>query len=313
MPRVSVILPAYRSQRTVAGCLEALRRQTYQDFEVVLVDSSPDDETARLVSGDFPEVIFEHSSRRLLPHAARNRGVELARGDLLVFSDPDIYAPPEWLGELVASHDATGAVVVGALECHGERWLDRGIHLCKFSKWLPGGPAREVDMGPTANLLVHRETFQRIAGFDGDHLLSDVTFSWQARRMACLRFEPRAVVEHHHVSGPAAFLHERWSRGRLFGELRTRWHDHGRLRSLLFLGVSVFPVRLARIAVLTARHARRADGWGPSLWTTLPIWLAGHLASLLGESRAYLTRALRPHPSALPRPAVAGEEHGPTA
>ncbi|HVS63108.1 MAG TPA: glycosyltransferase [Thermoanaerobaculia bacterium] len=48
-PRVSVVIPAYRSHATIAGCLAALRQQEYRSFEVVVVDSSPDERTAREV------------------------------------------------------------------------------------------------------------------------------------------------------------------------------------------------------------------------------------------------------------------------
>ena len=92
MPRVSVVFPAYRSEQTVGGCLAALRRQTFADFETVLVDSAPGAGSAAVAARGFPEVRVHVSERRLLPHAARNLGVTLARGDLLVFSDPDTYS-----------------------------------------------------------------------------------------------------------------------------------------------------------------------------------------------------------------------------
>ena len=73
MPRVSIVIPAYFSNDTVAQTLAALRAQTYRDFEVVIVNSSPETTTQELIRGQFPEVNFEQSPTRLLPHAARNR------------------------------------------------------------------------------------------------------------------------------------------------------------------------------------------------------------------------------------------------
>lgn len=288
-PRVSVVVPAYRSHPTVAGCLAALRLQDYRSFEVVVVDSSPDDRTAREVRA-FPEVRLIRSPRRLLPHAARNVGVAESRGDVLVFMDPDVYAHPGWLRELVAAYGAAGQPVVGSISCHGGRWLDVGIHLCKFSKWLPGGPTRPVDMGPTANLLVDRVTFEALGGFADDLMLGDALFSWRLLEAGwTLRFEPRAVVAHHHTSSLSGFLRERYRRGVLFGELRLAWEGLGRRRSLLYLAVSLAPVRLARILALVAGHCRRA-GRLRDFAATLPVLVLGHAASLLGESRAYAAR-----------------------
>lgn len=300
-PRVSVILPAYDSHRTLFGCLAALRRQSFDDFEVIVVDSGPDPRTAERLPAQFPEVRLERSRQRLLPHAARNRGSRRARGELLVFSDPDVYPHPDWLQWLVAAHGelARGGrgvigrgVIVGALACHGDRWLDRGIHLCKFSKWLPAGPPRTVDMSPTANMLVDRGLFEEIGGFEGHLFLGDLTFSWEVLERVPLHFEPRAVVDHHHLSGPGEFLRERYRRGVLYGRLRGHRDVVGPARRLLFLLSSLLPVRLARNLWLVGRHSARAGLLGDFL-ATLPLVAAGFAASLLGESVAY-GRGLRP-------------------
>lgn len=285
-PEVSVILPGYLSHDTVAGCLEALRRQSFPSFEVVVVDSSPDRRTADVVAA-YPEVHLVRSSRRLLPHAARNVGAARARGDLLVFIDPDVYPRPDWLARLVAAHRATGHPVVGALACHGDAWLDHGVHLCKFSKWLPGGRPRPVDVSPTANMLIDGATFRAAGGFAGDEMQGDALFSWQLLRCgSTLWFEPRAVVAHHHLTGFGAFLRERYRRGAELAGLRSDWAGFGRRRQLLYLAVSLLPVRLARVAGLVLSHALGA-GQAGRLLATLPVVLAGHHAWLLGESRTY--------------------------
>ena len=291
-PRVSVLIPAYRSHETVAGTLEALSRQEFPgSFEIVVVDSSPDSRTEEVVRA-FPEVRFQRSQRRLLPHAARNEAARLAKGELLVFTDPDVYPRTDWLATLVAAHRETSHVVVGSLDCHGDRWLDLGIHLCKFSKWLPGGEPRPLDMSPTANMLIPRGLFTDVGGFDGELMLGDALLSWNlTRRKEVLWFEPRAVVDHHHTSAFREFLEERFHRGYLFGQLRSRWSGHGRLRDFWFLVVSVLPIRLGRILGLVLRDSRRA-GWTERLASTLPIVVSGHVASLLGEARAYF-RSLR--------------------
>jgi GT2 family glycosyltransferase len=292
-PAVSVVIPAYESQRTLAGCLEALCRQTFRDFETIVVDSSPGEAaevTDRIVREGFPAVRFERGERRLLPHAARNLGVERSRGGLLAFTDPDVYARPDWLERLVAAHRATGEPVAGALACHGGRWLDQGVHLCKFSKWLPGGAPREVDMSPTANMLLSRSQFEAAGGFPGEEFLGDVTLSRSLRnRGHRLGLEPRAVVEHHHLHTLGSFVEERFTRGRMYGHLRLDGLGGGRGTALAWLAVTVLPVRLARILALVGRHASRSGQTGRYL-VTLPLVAAGHAASLAGEAAAYAGR-----------------------
>jgi glycosyltransferase involved in cell wall biosynthesis len=302
-PAVSIVIPAFRSATTIGACLGALRRQTWRDFEVLVVDSSPDAATAEVV-GHYPEVRIERSPRRLLPHAARNRGVELARADVLVFSDPDVYARPDWLAMLLGTHRATGDPVAGALACHGQRWLDLGIHLTKFANWLPGGAPREADSAASANLLCTRARFHGVGGFRDDVMAGDTLFTWRLREQGPLRFEPRAVVAHHHLSGWGDFLRERFARAVEFGAVRSAWHDHGRRHDLLYLVVSALPARLGKVLLHTAGRCREAGLFGCFL-RTLPVIVAGHAASLAGESTAYLRRLRRP---ALPAPGGSARE-----
>jgi GT2 family glycosyltransferase len=293
---VSIVLPCFNSQRTIVGCLDALRQQSFTRFESIVVDSSPGKECEAIIRERYPEVRYEHSLQRLLPHAARNRGAEAALGDLLVFSDPDAYARPDWLERLVAHHRATGHIIVGALSCFGRRWTDLGNHLCKFSKWLPGGAPRSLDNAPTANLLCPHPVFDRLGRFDGTNLHGDTSFSWKARAQGhVLWFAPDAIVFHHHIQGVGDMLRERLSRGVLFGELRADLWSNRRSKLLLYLLVSLLPVRLLRVMALTAAHCRRARCL-IDLVATHPLVVLGHEAALLGECSAYARRLVTRQP-----------------
>lgn len=284
-PRVSVVVACYESQRTLARSLRSMLAQSHGAYEVVVVDSSPTESCAEIVRRDFPGVRLLRSAERLLPHAARNLGAAHAQGELLVFTDPDVYAPPDWLRRMEAAHADRGGVIVGALACHGRRWLDRGIHLVKFSKWLPGRAPQPVDVSPTANMLCPRELFDAAGGFPGDHLLGDATFSWGLRRRGVrLHLHSAAAVEHHHLDSWRGFLRERWRRGILYGELRLAAGDWGGRGPALRL--AVLPLRLASNLIHTARHAGGAGelGW---LLATAPVVVAGHVVSLAGEAVSY--------------------------
>ncbi len=292
-PTVSVVIPVYRSQRTLRNCLQSLGRQSFRSFEVVIVDSSPDATCGEIVS-DFPRVRCRRAGRRLYPQEARNLGAAAARGQLLVFTDPDVYPEPDWLERLVGAYRRTGHVVVGVLACHGQEWLDLGIHLCKFSKWLPGGAERSVDMSPTAGMLLPRSLFASVGGFPEDWFQGDTNLSWElTRRGHVLWLEPGAVAWHHHLSDLRSFLRERYERGREFGALRMAWRGGSRRDHLVFLVVSVLPIRLLRNLALAGGHAWRAGRSGEYL-RTLPIVAAGFAATLAGESITYAREAFGP-------------------
>src|SRR3954465_12070589 len=131
MLRVSVVMPSYCSQATIARSMAAVLAQELGDepFEVIVVDSSPDERCAAIVARDFPTVTLVRSRERLLPRAARTVGARHAGGELLVFTDPDTYAAPGWLHALVAAHEERGGVIVGGLAVHGGGWVAHGVHL----------------------------------------------------------------------------------------------------------------------------------------------------------------------------------------
>ena len=96
-PRVSVILPARNEAKYIGRCLESLSCQDYQNYEVVVVDDSSDDDTPRIISehaARHPEIIV-HVSARPKPAGwmgknwACMEGYARARGDLLLFTDAD--------------------------------------------------------------------------------------------------------------------------------------------------------------------------------------------------------------------------------
>jgi glycosyltransferase involved in cell wall biosynthesis len=286
-PDVSVVVAVYLSETTLDGFLDALAGQTFRDFETILVDSGPTEACERIVARREQPLVYVRSTGRLFPQAARNAGVERSRGRLLVFTDPDVYAAPDWLERLAAAHDETGDVVVGALACHGSKWLDRGVHLCKFSKWLPGGERRPVDMSPTANMLLPRALFEETGRFHGDMLMGDATLSRDLLEAGrTLLFEPRAVVDHHHLETVRSFARERWFRGIRYGKLRGSWM---RGRKPLLLGLllgSLFPLRVVSNVAHCARHAVRVGELGTFL-STLPVVVLGFSASILGEAKGY--------------------------
>lgn len=274
--RVSVVMPSYRSERTIERSLHALARQTFRAFETVVVDSSPDHATERIVRG-FPEVDLERSDRRLAVHEARNRGAATARGDLIVFTDPDCAPRLDWLARLVAGYERDGGLVGGAIEPAGHGRRQRGIHRCKFGAWEIGGESGARHMLPTANLLIDRSVWDEIGPFTLLGWSGDTDFCWRARRAGhTLSFVSSAVVEHHHAPGLAGFWRERVERGAAFAALRTGAEGWSRARAAVALA--------AMPAVPLALTARGLRGGGLD---TVAVQLLGNTAWALGEGRAH--------------------------
>jgi len=286
MPGVSLIIPVYESHDTLAGCLDALRRQTWQDFEVIIVDSSPS-RRAQDILAKFPEVRVIRSERRLLPFAARKLGIRSARGKILVSTDPDLDFPADWLERLVRCHQRTGFAVAGSVACFGERLFDWGVHFCKYHDSLPYKPAGPVESAASANLLLTREMYEAVGGVPDDAFCSDYLFTLAlVARGFTLWFEPSACVCHHHMVSWGNYIAERFARGQDFGRTRARMRRWSKPRLMFWLLISVFPIRLARLLARTARSAQRGRVLDVYL-LALPVVALGFGAWLAGEAAAY--------------------------
>jgi glycosyltransferase involved in cell wall biosynthesis len=87
-PRVSVIIPAYNSERYIGESLQSVVDQTYRDYEVIVVDDGSTDNTkARALAVHGPINYIQQSNQG--PAAARNTGIDAARGELICFLDAD--------------------------------------------------------------------------------------------------------------------------------------------------------------------------------------------------------------------------------
>ena len=278
-PRLSIVIPAYRSDQTIAASLRSFLEQTYP-ADIVVVDSSPDERTAEIVAR-FPEVRLVRPGRRLLPHAARNEGARATTGELLLFTDPDIYSERDAVEALVRAWERDGGTVFASVVSHGTGWLERGLHLTKYDSWLAGGPAREIDLGPSSGLLCTREAFELVGGFRSDLMIGDTVFSWALRDAGIsLRLEPAAVFRHDHVQGWRDFVRERFARGREFSGLR-RAGEPGRMKAY-DVAVSVCMARPARVVWRAVSNARQAGQLRDAV-VTLPVVVTGTLAWFAGE------------------------------
>lgn len=113
--RFSVVIPARDAEATVERAVASALAQNPAPVEIVVVDDGSSDRTAEVVSHlDVSCLRLLRQPRRGVS-AARNRGVEAAEGDWIVFLDADDEALPGWLATFAeATDDTTGAVCAGA-------------------------------------------------------------------------------------------------------------------------------------------------------------------------------------------------------
>jgi len=89
MPQISVIIPAYNAERTIIETIQSVQQQTFQDFEIIVINDGSKDKTVELVQSiqDESVQIFSYENGGL--PVARNRGISHATSEFIAFLDAD--------------------------------------------------------------------------------------------------------------------------------------------------------------------------------------------------------------------------------
>lgn len=111
MPKISVIVPIYNAERYLKKCVDSILAQTFQDFEILLIDDGSTD-----LSGSICDSYADTDNRVRVFHKpnegvsqARNDGVRQAVGEYFAFSDSDDTVEPDWLENLYQKAEQTCA------------------------------------------------------------------------------------------------------------------------------------------------------------------------------------------------------------
>lgn len=105
MPKVSIIVPVYKTEKYLFRCIESILSQSFNDFEVIFVDDGSPDNSGRICD-DYAKIdkrikVFRKENGGVA--TARNEGLKRASGDYITFVDSDDYLDSEWLEQLVTA------------------------------------------------------------------------------------------------------------------------------------------------------------------------------------------------------------------
>ena len=191
-PFISVIVPTRNRSTLLAHLLESLAQVRYADWEAIVVDDGSTDDTPAVV---------ERSRARGLPvlylyqpwskmGAARNLGLERARGEIAAFTDDDCVVDPGWLDALAAAF----ADHPEALGVQGKTVTDHAA-MTPFTRQveqLEGGPPYR-----TCNIAYRTAILRELGGFDTQLIRGeDVVMGMRVLAVGPIIFAPDALVVH---------------------------------------------------------------------------------------------------------------------
>ena len=148
-PVISVIVPVYKAEETLDGCVESILAQTFADFELLLVDDASPDRCPALCDAwaqKDPRIRALHPPKQGPgPSGARNAGLDVARGRWITMVDSDDTVAPDLFATLYGAAERSGAELV----------------ICNSCRRLPGGSLQPhpAEQCFAADTLLDEEAF----------------------------------------------------------------------------------------------------------------------------------------------------------
>jgi glycosyltransferase involved in cell wall biosynthesis len=166
--RFSFVIPALNEENCIANCIRSIQSQTESPFEVIVVDNGSADQTYEIARQLGCVVVCE--AKLGLSHA-RNKGAEVARGDVLCFIDADGVLVSNWLRSAKHYFSSPRIGAVSGLSIYVHRSLMKGIWYNTYALVSSGSAllsnflfSRMIFAGN--NLAIRREIFWQIGGYE---------------------------------------------------------------------------------------------------------------------------------------------------
>jgi glycosyltransferase involved in cell wall biosynthesis len=237
-PLISAIVPTKDRPAALARCLGALSAQTVAEaLEVIVVDDGS------LAAEEVSQVVARHRPARLIrragggPAAARNAGVQQARGSLLCFTDDDCTPHEEWAERLAEALEAGADAAAGITLGGGGALAGASEIVAHAPAGVRAGDDGKLAFAPSNNLACTRTVFESIRFDESYPSAAGEDRDWCARVIAAgyvLRLAPNARVVHHQDLSLASFVRQQFRYGKGAYRFRRRSGDRRPLESRSF-------------------------------------------------------------------------------
>ncbi|MEO0755983.1 MAG: glycosyltransferase family A protein [Cyanobacteria bacterium J06648_16] len=210
-PLVSVIIPAYNAEQFLARTLASVIAQTHRNLEILVVDDGSTDATSQIVqryaAQDARIKLIQQNNAGVA--AARNRGIEQARGEFIAPLDADDIWFPDCIAAQLSQMTSPRVGLVHAWSVFIDE-ADRLMSSCQSQRWQGGDFVPLVYRNLPGNascVLVRRQYAQLVGGYDPSHRAQNAQGceDWDFYLRLAERFEvrtvPRLLVGYRQVTG----------------------------------------------------------------------------------------------------------------
>ena len=247
--KISVIIPVFNGEKTLARCLESVTKQSIADYEVIVIDNDSTDKTAEIAQLfgrrflNFSYLLEKKRGRG----AARQAVVLAAKGEVIAMTDADCLAPEDWLERLVAPIVRGDAEVVSGFEqdASGNYWSKQR----QAEDWRFLQARREGDYVnhlDTKNFAIRASLLQKLP-FDKELRACEDWDLFIRLKMTGKKiyFLPDLLVAHFHDSSARAVSRTQFIQGKSAMAIVEKYRRSSKYSQVFFdeLGVKFFTLR----------------------------------------------------------------------
>ena len=205
-PLVSIINVNYNGKNYLEKCLESLTKVKYSNLEIIIVDNNSTDESIEFVKNQYPSIIIIKLDKNHGFAEPNNIGVKNARGDFLLFLNNDTIVTPNFIDEMVnvACNDTQIAICQSLLLLPNGDVDSSGDFIDKlgvaYNSKMRVEKVKEIFSARGASMLVRRNVFEKLGGFDKKFFVSfeDVDFGWRSWILGYKTVVvPKSIVYHY--------------------------------------------------------------------------------------------------------------------
>ncbi len=315
-PLVSIVIPLYNKERHIGRSIGSVLSQTFQDFEIVVVDDGSSDDGPRLVEriGDPRIRVIRQENHGV--SVARNRGAEEAAASLIAFLDADDEYKPgflAWALERFHERPDVGAVAFNYEVVYDDKTRRSAIMPSETSKLLGIGEycrlGRQASAIFSSSVMVKREILRRIGGFPKGVKAGEDIDTWlRIIEAGAVFFDSRLAAVYHCDADNRASLRNTPAKAQYFFKTLNRvvgktpdltpseLRDVAEFKNMFLLGYSVHQIRYlsaseGRSTLLNCdTRVFRGEKWKWIMISLLPHWFSSWLRRLKNGRGRYADR-----------------------
>ena len=181
-PKVSIIILSYNSKKETCECIDQLKKLSYPNYEVIVVDNGSIDDTVKTIKILYPEVNLVDVRHNSGYAGGNNIGIRLAKGEFVLILNPDVFVKENALDKLVEVFELDPRVAIaGSLVFSDKNYEKTWFYPQNFKKHSEKMTMVDVESAVGCAILVRKSAIQKVGELDEDYFLYDEERDWGER------------------------------------------------------------------------------------------------------------------------------------